>query len=75
MVTVTVLNPVVNVSIGSDIATVQPNPYTGATTITPTTETQTLQTANKSVLTDIVIEPIPNNYGLITWDGSRLTIS
>ena len=49
--------------------------YTGATTVTPTTETQTLQTANKSVLSDITINPIPSNYGLITWNGSNLMIS
>lgn len=49
--------------------------YSGATTITPSTETQTLHTANTSVLSDITINPIPSNYGLITWDGSKLTIS
>lgn len=49
--------------------------YTGATVITPTEETQILETENTSVLTDIVVEPIPNNYGLITWNGRTLTVS
>ena len=49
--------------------------YAGPTTITPTTATQTLNTAFKSVLNNITINPIPSNYGLITWDGSTLTVS
>lgn len=49
--------------------------YTGATVITPTRATQTLETANKSLRTNIVINPIPQNYGLITWNGSNLTVS
>lgn len=49
--------------------------YTGPTEITPTRETQTLETAYKSVLTNIVVKPIPENYGLITWNGSVLTVS
>lgn len=49
--------------------------YTGSTMITPTTETQTLNTKDKSVLSNITINPIPNNYGLIKWDGSTLTVS
>ena len=38
-------------------------------------ETQTLATAEKTVLENIVINPIPSNYGLITWNGSVLTVS
>ena len=49
--------------------------YTGPTEITPTQETQTLSTAQKTVLVDITINPIPSNYGLITWDGATLTVS
>lgn len=49
--------------------------YEGPMEITPTQETQTLDTAMKSVLGNIVINPIPNNYGLITWNGSTLTVS
>lgn len=49
--------------------------YTGETTVTPTQQTQILETAEHSVLENITINPIPHNYGLITWDGSALTVS
>ena len=49
--------------------------YTGATEVTPSQETQTLLTAETIVLENIVINPIPSNYGLITWNGSTLTVS
>lgn len=49
--------------------------YTGATTITPSGETQILNTADKSLYENITINPIPSNYGLITWNGSTLTVS
>ena len=49
--------------------------YTGETVITPNLETQVLRTAQKTVLENITINPIPSNYGLITWNGSTLTVS
>lgn len=49
--------------------------YTGETVVTPTQETQTLRTAQLLMPVDIVINPIPQNYGLITWNGSTLTVS
>lgn len=49
--------------------------YTGITTVTPSTETQTLLTADKAVLSNITVNPIPDNYGLITWNGNILTVS
>lgn len=52
-----------------------PPDYEGAYEVTPTEYTQTLETAEKRLLRDVVINPIPNNYGLITWDGSTLTVS
>lgn len=50
-------------------------PYTGEYEFTPTRETQTIPTSNKTLAQDITINPIPSNYGLITWDGSTLTVS
>ena len=50
-------------------------PYSGSYTVIPSRETQTLPTRNKVLLDDIEVAPIPNNYGLITWDGSTLTVS
>lgn len=49
--------------------------YTGETVITPSTTEQVLATAEKVVTRNIVINPIPSNYGLITWNGSTLTVS
>ena len=56
--------------IGQDLPT-----YTGVTEVTPTTTEQVLDTSNKVVTRNIVIDPIPSNYGLITWNGSTLTVS
>lgn len=50
-------------------------PYTGETTVTPSDVTQVLYTADMTVLENITINPIPNNYGLIGWNGSVLTVS
>ena len=49
--------------------------YEGATEVTPTQETQTLETQGFRLLENIIINPIPSNYGLITWNGSALTVS
>lgn len=49
--------------------------YTGSHEFTPSSSTQTIPIANKASLADIVINPIPSNYGLITYDGSVITVS
>lgn len=49
--------------------------YEGETEITPSAETQVLQTNNFRMTDNITISPIPSNYGLITWDGSTITVS
>ena len=49
--------------------------YDGVTEITPSQDTQILQTSNKTLTRNIVVNPIPSNYGLITWNGSVLTVS
>lgn len=54
---------------------VYPDPYTGAYEVEPTEETQTLVTKGLMMLDHIKINPIPSNYGLITWNGSTLTVS
>ena len=50
-------------------------PYDGPYTVTPGPEAQTLQTNGKRMTADVVVGAIPNNYGLVTWNGSVLTIS
>ena len=49
--------------------------YEGPYTITPTQHEQVLDTSAKRMTENITIEPIPSNYGLITWNGSVLTVS
>ena len=49
--------------------------YTGQIAVTPSAETQILPTINRTVTDNIVINPIPSNYGLITWNGSIITVS
>lgn len=55
--------------------TVMPNPYPGPYEVTPTQQTQVLETADKSMTDNVTINPIPECYGLITWDGSKLRVS
>ena len=52
-----------------------PQPYEGAYTVTPTGSTQTLSTAGMKMTGNVTINPIPSNYGLITWDGTTITVS
>lgn len=49
--------------------------YTGAYTVTPSASEQHLATAGLVMDYDVTVAPIPNNYGLITWNGSTLTVS
>ena len=50
-------------------------PYEGSYTVTPGRTEQVLQTNNKVMTGNVTIKPIPQNYGLVTWNGSTLTIS
>ncbi len=49
--------------------------YQGPYEVTPSGQTQTLGTNGFHMAHDIKINPIPSNYGLITWNGSILTVS
>lgn len=49
--------------------------FGGPYEVTPTNQEQVLQTNGKVMSNDVIIGPIPNNYGLITWDGTTLTVS
>ena len=49
--------------------------YSGPYEVTPLAQTQTLATANKTLSQNVVVKPIPSNYGLITWNGSTITVS
>lgn len=54
---------------------VYPPDYTGPTSVTPSADQQVLQTEGLMLPENIIINPIPSNYGLITWNGSTLTVS
>lgn len=54
---------------------VYPPAYGGTYEITPNNETQILETNEKYLNNNITINPIPNNYGLITWNGTTITVS
>lgn len=49
--------------------------YTGEYEITPSAETQMLDTAGKRMTGPVIVNPIPSNYGLITYNGAVLTVS
>lgn len=65
------------INVGSSIAReiLDTYPYEGEYIVDPTTETQILLTKNLRMIDNLVINPIPNNYGLVTWNGSFLVIS
>ena len=69
--------PHANISTSAQIVRdyVDRDPYTGAYEVTPSEETQTLETENKRMTGNVTINPIPSNYGLIGWNGSILTVS
>ena len=72
------INPsTMEIGFGTPIARdyVERDPFTGDYTVTPSAEEQVLETKNLRMTDNITINPIPNNYGLITWDGSTLTVS
>lgn len=54
---------------------VDAQPYLGNYSFTPTNETQIIEIEGLKATQNITIDPIPQNYGLVTWDGSTLTVS
>lgn len=49
--------------------------YDGEYEITPTAEEQTIPIVGLVARQNITVNPIPSNYGLITWNGSTITVS
>lgn len=49
--------------------------YRGSYNVTPSAEEIILNTKYLSMSDNVRVAPIPNNYGLITWNGSTLTVS
>lgn len=68
---------VMGVSMGSPVAReyVERPAYEGAVSVTPSADLQVLQTKDLRMTENITVNPIPQNYGLITWNGSTITVS
>ena len=49
--------------------------YSGPTSVTPSSAAQTLATSGTVLHADVVVAPIPSNYGLIQWNGAVLSVS
>lgn len=49
--------------------------YDGPYEFTPSQETQYAETADKVLINRIRINPIPSQYGLVTYNGSIITVS
>lgn len=62
-------------TIGAEYAMVSADTYEGDYEFTPSDEEQTIVTTNRLLLDNIIINPIPSNYGKIEWNGSYLTVS
>lgn len=64
---------------GSDeyvrVVNVTADEYDGPYDATPSSAAQTFATTGKLMTADFVVNPIPSNYGLVTWDGAVLTVS
>ena len=51
-------------------------PYEGDYAVTPKAEKQVMLTKGKYMVDDVVVNPIPQEYGLITYDHNRtITVS
>ena len=74
---VTIVSPVYGVSTGVPVARelVERDPFEGPYTVTPSEQEQTLSTKHLRMTDDITVAAIPSNYGLISWDGSSLSVS
>ena len=49
--------------------------YRGSYQVTPSAQEQVLPTDGLVMDGDLTVGAIPSNYGLITWDGSTITVS
>lgn len=49
--------------------------YEGSYIFTPSNTAQVIETKNLILDKNITVEAIPSNYGLVTWDGSTITVS
>lgn len=48
--------------------------YDGPTEVTPSEDTQVLLTDELMMADNVTVNPIPQNYGRLLWNGSILTV-
>lgn len=63
------------VTAGTQIIVNRDPEYAGAHEFTPGDSTQIVPVGGYRMTQDIIIDPIPSNYGKITWNGAVLTVS
>lgn len=73
--TVVETNIPIQIGLETPVVTSTVPEYTGEYDITPSGQAQVFGTNGTKLTHDFVVEPIPSNYGLITWDGSTITVS
>lgn len=66
---------VVSLDIGAVAYPVYPESYKGSYNIVPSLHRQIVKVKGLYATEDIIVEKIPDNYGLITWNGSFLKVS
>lgn len=49
--------------------------YEGEYEFTPSSQIQMIEISGKMAADNIIINPVPSQYGLITWDGTTITVS
>ena len=70
------LSPISEVSGSVSMPSVVPLvPFEGPYEVTPSGSIQILPIEGMRATSNVVVNPIPHNYGLITWNGSYLTVS
>lgn len=62
------------VGIGATYVAANKEYYKGSYVFTPSDEMQTVPTADKVLSENIVINPVPSNYGRITYNGAVITV-
>ena len=65
----------VSFGVSTQIVTSTVPDYDGPYEFTPSPELQTIETNGFRMTDNVTINPIPSNYGLITWNGAFITVS
>ena len=64
-----------SLKIGGQFYAIGTPEYSGNYEIEPSENYQTIPMEGLRAAHNVVVDPIPNNYGLITYDGTGITVS